>query len=159
MRKDIFSQVGQIPDVVATFAISLMMNNAKNNSQMQHDRGQNKFSRHLRILHGKRAAGRAMNRPLQNCRGFRSAVQKFRRRPEHISPNFHPIRYARRTQKQKASEQLVVVSPRLKPVVFEKHFQSLPVVQVLKNRYVDPRMPLEGRTHNQLLFNCSAPKD
>ena len=40
----------QMPDVVTTFAVALVFNDAKNNSEMQQHRRQNKFARHLRIV-------------------------------------------------------------------------------------------------------------
>ena len=78
-----------------------------------------------------------MHRLLQNSR--RVLGQKFPGRPECIAMHLHPIRHARRTQKQKMPEQFVVVSSGLEPVAHEKCFKSFPIAQVFKHGHVSPR--------------------
>jgi hypothetical protein len=84
-----------------------------------------------------RTTGRAAERQLQSVQCAR--CQKFIRVPDLILPDLHPIRHARRPQKQKVPEQLVIVSMRKNTPFREKLFNGLPGVQVLEHRHIYPR--------------------
>ena len=79
-----------------------------------------------------------MKRFFKNCR--RVPVQKLMCALQMISPDLNPIRYARRAQKQKIPEHLVVVSPGLKPFVSEKCLKHFPVDHIFKYRNIRPRL-------------------
>ena len=117
-----------------------MPEDAKNNTQMKRHRGQKKFSRHLRIADAQRTAERTMNRRRQNDRRVRIFVQQTNGRAEGVCAHLHPEGRVGRTHKQQELEWFVMVSPRLDPAGFQKHFQLLPLGQALKYRNIHPRL-------------------
>ena len=70
---------------------------------------------------------------------------------EVISPNLNPDGGVRRTQKQKALKQFVIVSSRLKPFVFQIHFKHLAVAYICEYRNIDSGLYFSRRDHNSII--------
>lgn len=121
---------------MAILAISLVLDHSKNDSQVERYRGKKEAPRHLRIIDAERPAFRTMNRLFQNRRmivihGAHSLV------PIVLS-HLDPIRHARRAEKQKALEKLVVVRARVNVAVAEEAFKNSTVLDILKNGHAHP---------------------
>jgi hypothetical protein len=81
----------------------------------------------------------------------RLMVQKVRRIFEIIAPNLHPDGGVWRTQKQKTLKQFVIVGSRLKPFVFQIHFQWLAIAYILEYRDIDPWLCFSRSVHNSII--------
>jgi hypothetical protein len=80
-------------------------------------------------------------------------VQKVRNIFEIVSSNLNPDGGVGRTQKQKVLKQFVIVGSRLKPFVFQIHFERLAVAYIFEYRNTDPWLYFFRRGHNQLFLH------
>jgi hypothetical protein len=74
-----------------------------------------------------------------------------------IPPNLNPDGGVGRTQKQKALKQFVIVSARLKPLVFQIRCEHLTVACVLEYRNVGPGLCFPQRGHNSIIPASTEP--
>src|SRR5215469_13667237 len=105
---------------MTVLAISLVLDNPKNDPKMKRYRGKKEPPRHLRITDTQRTALRTMNRLFQNRR--MALIHRPNGLVKMVSPHLDAIRHARRTQKQKTLEQLVVVRACVNITIAEKSF-------------------------------------
>jgi hypothetical protein len=68
-----------------------------------------------------------------------------------ISPNLDADGGVGRTQKQKALKPFVIVSSRLKPLVFQIRCEHLTVACVLEYRNIGPGLCFPQRAHNSIV--------
>jgi hypothetical protein len=136
------------PVHVAMVAITFVPDEPEDDPQMQCHGGQEKFSRHLWIIHVQRAAGRAMNGLFQYRR--MAGLQQLFRRCMIICMHLDTPSDVRRAQKQESLQPLVVVSARLNLLVPQKRFEDATVVDVLKNGHLHPST-MSSSGHNLLL--------
>ena len=122
--------------MMAVFAISLVFNEPEDNTQMQHQRGQKEFSRHLRIAYPQGTAFRATNGLLQNC--WRGLTQDFQGQVVKRLTNLDAEGGLGRTKKQKQLKRPVVISPRIHPLVPQKRLQRSAGWQIIKQGHGDP---------------------
>lgn len=101
---------------MAVLTIGLVSDDSKNDPQMQKQRWQKKFSRHLRITDPERLALRATNRLFQNRRF--SFSQQFFRKFMGMVPDLDPIGRPGRAQKQQHLQHLVIVRPGIDAFLF-----------------------------------------
>jgi hypothetical protein len=135
----------QIPGEVAMLTITFVPEKPENNSQMQRDGGQEKFTRHLRIVHLQRTARRAVNRLFQNRR--MTGLHDLFRFGKMIFADLDAIRDVRGAQKQKSVEPFVVVGARFNLPVPQQCFENATVFEVLKNGDIHPWM-MSSRGHD-----------
>jgi hypothetical protein len=74
-----------------------------------------------------------------------------------ISPKLNPNGGVGRRQKQKALKQFVIVSSRLKPLVFQIQFKHLTAAYVLEYRNIGPGLCFSQRDHDSIIPAATEP--